>query len=121
MDHYSALPNLQNRPPKTKVYIHEHSLFAKIGAWKLKESRVALTIGNHIFLYHVSRINFLKDATWVAHELAHVRQFKKYGRIRFLFLYLWESCRKGYYQNRWEIEARDQSKDLSILDSFCFI
>ena len=40
------------------------------------------------------------------HENCHWRQYQQVGRIRFLTLYLWESVRRGYWNNRFEVEAR---------------
>lgn len=49
----------------------------------------------------------MENDRWVRHELAHIEQFRRYGLIRFIFLYLWESVRHGYYNNRFEKEARE--------------
>ena len=57
-------------------------------------------------LYHVSKEDFLKDEKWLRHEMCHIRQFKKHGFLPFIFKYLLESLRRGYYQNKYEIEAR---------------
>jgi hypothetical protein len=35
-----------------------------------------------------------------------VEQFRRHGFFKFLFLYLWESLRHGYHDNRFEVEAR---------------
>lgn len=88
------------------VKIKEQSWFARVAARKLKCSSVAMVLGRTIHLWNVSREDFLKHPAWVVHELEHVRQFQQYGFIRFCALYLWESIRRGYYNNRFEIEAR---------------
>ncbi len=36
----------------------------------------------------------------------HVQQFKKYGFLNFIIKYLWESWKVGYYNNKFEAEAR---------------
>jgi hypothetical protein len=36
-----------------------------------------------------------------------VQQFKQHGYIGFILKYIWESIRHGYYNNRFEKEARD--------------
>ncbi|HSW13751.1 MAG TPA: hypothetical protein VLI06_12980 [Solimonas sp.] len=47
----------------------------------------------------------------LAHELAHVRQYERWGLL-FPFLYLWASWQawhaggRAYYDNRYEVEAR---------------
>lgn len=124
MNRTSNLPEERDVAPgasKIKVFIHERSLMARLASWKLKEQCMALTVGRHIFLWQVSKVDFLQADAWVAHELAHVRQYNKYGLLRFIAVYLWESFKKGYYLNRLEIEARRQSVDLSILDHYVFI
>lgn len=44
------------------------------------------------------------------HEACHWRQYQRYGRCRFLLLYVWESARRGYWCNRFEVEARAAEK-----------
>ncbi|MFB9863413.1 hypothetical protein [Rufibacter immobilis] len=86
--------------------IVEGSPFARIARWVLKSSNVAMVLGKSIHLSGVSKENFLRDRAWVAHELVHVRQFQEHGYVKFLWLYLLESMRVGYYNNRFEAEAR---------------
>lgn len=89
-----------------KIKIREDSLFARIAARKLKCKTVAAVLGDTIHLWNVSREDFLKRTAWVVHEVEHVRQFRRYGFLRFSVFYLWESARKGYHNNRFEVEAR---------------
>jgi hypothetical protein len=63
-------------------------------------------LGKTIHLSGVRRESFLRDKGWVAHELCHIRQFQEHGYVRFLWLYLRESMRVGYYNNKYEVEAR---------------
>ncbi|WP_276498675.1 hypothetical protein [Pontibacter litorisediminis] len=84
----------------------ERSFFARIARLVLKSSNVAMVLGKTIYLSGVSRETFLKDEGWVAHELCHIRQFREHGFFRFLWLYLQESWRVGYYNNKYEVEAR---------------
>src|SRR5215203_346351 len=88
------------------IRIKERSLIAKITSYVLKAKRVAVTIGNTIHLTGVSRQQFLNDQKWLAHEMVHVEQFRKYGFYKFLWLYLKESIGKGYFKNKFEVEAR---------------
>jgi hypothetical protein len=103
------------------VKIRESSLFARLAARKLKCHSVAAVLGNTIHLWNVSRDEFLQHKPWVVHELAHVRQFRRYGFLRFLALYLWESARRGYYNNRFEVEARKEEKNEQSLDGVTFV
>ena len=86
--------------------IVERSLFARIARMVLRSKNVAMVLGKTIHLSGVDRDTFLKDEGWVAHELCHIRQFKEHGYLRFLWLYLRESMRVGYYNNKYEVEAR---------------
>jgi hypothetical protein len=86
--------------------IKENSWIAKLAAKKLQTENVAITIGKTIHLHHVSKDDFLKDEKWVRHEMCHVQQFKKYGFFNFIIKYLWESWKVGYYNNKFEAEAR---------------
>lgn len=42
----------------------------------------------------------------IKHEQVHWEQYKKHGRFLFSILYLIENLRKGYQDNKYEIEAR---------------
>lgn len=81
-----------------------------MAAVKLKSHSVAMVLGKTIHLHNVSKENFLNDSRWLKHELCHIRQFKEHGYILFIAKYLWESLRKGYYNNRFEVEARAAEK-----------
>ncbi|MEO9003687.1 MAG: DUF4157 domain-containing protein [Ginsengibacter sp.] len=87
-------------------FIKEQSWVAKAAAKKLHSENVAIVLGKTIHLYNVSKEHFLKDERWVKHEMCHVHQFKKYGFLNFITKYLWESIKHGYYNNKYEIEAR---------------
>lgn len=91
---------------KMKYKIIENSPFARIARLVLKSSNVAMVLGKTIHLSGVRRESFLKDSAWVAHELCHIRQFQEHGYLRFLWLYLRESMRVGYWNNKYEVEAR---------------
>lgn len=86
--------------------IKENSLFARVARMVLKTSNVAMVVGKTIHLSGVTQENFLKNKPWVAHELCHIRQFQEHGFFRFLWLYLLESLKNGYYNNKYEVEAR---------------
>ncbi|MFD2246434.1 hypothetical protein [Pontibacter ruber] len=90
--------------------IVERSFFARIARMVLKSGNVAMVLGKQIHLSGVDRETFLRDEGWVAHELCHIRQFQEHGYVRFLWLYLRESMRVGYYNNKYEVEAREAGK-----------
>jgi Domain of unknown function (DUF4157) len=88
------------------IRIKERSLLARIAAWWLGVKVVALTWGETIHLHGADTRALLQDKSWLRHELKHVEQFRRYGFLKFLILYVWETLRKGYHQNRFELEAR---------------
>jgi len=87
-------------------YIKENSLLAKIAAWKLQSSGVALVMGNTVHLHNTKKEEFLQNSRWLKHELCHIRQFQQHGYLLFIVKYLWESIKNGYYNNKYEVEAR---------------
>lgn len=103
-----------------KVKIKEQSQVAKLAAWKLKSKNAAIVFGNTIHLYGVSREEFLADEKWIRHELKHVLQYKQYGFAAFIVKYLFEGIKKGYYNNRFETEARKSEEDEMITKEFKF-
>ncbi len=86
--------------------IKENSRLAKIAAFKLGTKSVAMVLGKTIHLHNTTKQEFLQNEKWVKHELCHIEQFKQHGYFCFIVKYLWESIRKGYYNNRFEVEAR---------------
>jgi hypothetical protein len=61
----------------------------------------ALTLGRTIWLGEATAF----EAELLLHELRHVAQFES---IRaFPVRYIWESLRRGYHANRYEVDARD--------------
>ena len=96
-----------------RVNIRENSWMAWLAAKKLGTDSTAITIGNTIYLHKTAKENFLKNERWMKHELKHVEQFRRYGYLWFIVLYLLETVRKGYYHNRFEIEAR-KAEELHI-------
>ena len=98
-----------------KVRIKENSWVAKLAAKKMKVDSVAIVFGNTIHLYNTSRSQFLNDSDWLCHELKHVQQYKQHGFAGFIGKYLFEWMKNGYYNNRFEIEARESEKDVSLI------
>jgi hypothetical protein len=92
--------------------VKENSWIAKLAAKKLATKNVAIVIGKTIHLHNVSKQDFLSDKKWVKHEMCHIEQFKKYGFLNFISKYLWESMNNGYYNNRFEREARESEKNI---------
>ncbi|PSR54668.1 hypothetical protein AHMF7605_14700 [Adhaeribacter arboris] len=93
--------------------IVENSSFARVARMVLKSDNVAMVLGKSIHLSGVTKEVFLKNKAWLAHECCHIRQFQQYGFFKFLWLYLVESIKVGYYQNKFEVEARQAETELS--------
>jgi Domain of unknown function (DUF4157) len=89
------------------IRVRENSWIAAIAAYKLGVDSVALTLGETIHLHKTSKSGFLADQRWLRHEMTHVAQFRRHGFWKFIFLYLLESLRNGYYHNKFEVEARE--------------
>ena len=77
--------------------------------------RVAMVLGQTVHLSGATREEFLADPEWVAHEEVHLRQVRDLGHVRFLWHYLLESARVGYYQNKFEVEAREGAEKIKSL------
>lgn len=86
--------------------IKENSFIARLAAFKLGAKQVAIVIGSTIHLHNTKARDFLDNERWLRHELCHIRQFQEHGFVKFIWLYVVESIRHGYRQNRFEIEAR---------------
>ncbi len=104
----------------TKVKIKENSWLARIAAYKLDSDSVAMVIGKTIYLHNSGKDEFLNNQRWVRHEVAHVKQYLELGLLPFLALYLLETLKKGYQNNRFEVDARQKEKDASILSEVYF-
>jgi len=100
-----------------KVYIKENSWLARIAAAKMKADKAAIVFGSTIHLHNSSREAFLADSDWVCHELKHVQQYRDNGFAGFLIKYLVDWIKNGYYNNKFEVEARKSEKDLSLLEN----
>lgn len=74
----------------------------RIGGWLLGRATVAaVTLGRTIFLAPGTRL----DAELLLHEFRHVEQFS--DARSFPLRYIWQSLRRGYHANRYEVDARN--------------
>lgn len=104
-----------------KVQVKEDSWLAKLAAKKMQTNKVAIVFGNTIHLHNTSRKEFLNDSDWVCHELKHVQQYQQNGIAGFIGKYIFDWVRHGYYNNRFEVEARKSEKDVSLIKGVQFI
>ncbi len=103
---------------KMQVHIKEDSWLARLAARKLKTAKVAMVIGSTIHLWNTTAMQFLSNDSWVNHELAHVKQFRDHGFTGFLAKYILESLSKGYRNNKFEVEARQNEANYSLRDEY---
>ena len=92
-----------------------------MAAAKMKADKVAIVFGSTIHLYNTNRNEFLNDIDWVCHELKHVEQYRQNGFAGFLVRYLFDWMKNGYYNNKYEVEARASEKNESLLKGVKFI
>jgi hypothetical protein len=104
----------------TKVKIKENSWLARIAAKRLQSNSLAMVEGRTIHLHNSTKEEFLRNKRWVRHEVAHVKQYQKWGFLKFIFFYLLETFNKGYENNRFEVDARQKERDVSILSEIHF-
>lgn len=88
-------------PELNGVRLRRGGLPPRIGGWMLGQATVAaITFRRTIFFGPHTSI----DAALLLHEFRHVEQFLE--RRSFPVRYIWESLRRGYHRNRYEIDAR---------------
>ena len=73
-----------------------------------KELPYAITTSKDCARYSCSKE--LVTDKWRKHEDTHKAQYAKLGWFGFVIAYLLESIKHGYYNNKFEIEAREASK-----------
>jgi len=73
-----------------------------VAGWFLgQRSAAAITLWRMVFLSPTVS----PDEELLLHEFRHVQQFE--SSVTFPLAYLWESARRGYFANRFEVDARD--------------
>ncbi|WP_236059646.1 DUF4157 domain-containing protein [Chitinophaga rhizophila] len=91
-------------------------MLARLAARYMGGNQIAMVIGKTIHLHGTSREDFLRHKWWVRHEICHVMQYRELGFFPFLWQYIWECIRVGYYANRFEVEARAAERDAAIME-----
>jgi hypothetical protein len=81
------------------VQLVEYSWLNALHGWPL-----AVTRRNRIYLRY-SKTEFFADPELVLHEYFHVLQQWNTRELT-LLRYLWDTLRRGYWKNRFEVEAR---------------
>lgn len=92
---------LRTFPELSVVHLRRGGLPVRVAGWSLlQSSAAAITLWRCVFL----GTNVRADAELLLHEFRHVQQFQ--ASRAFPLLYLWESLRRGYHGNRFELDAR---------------
>tara|TARA_Y100001970_G_C13740682_1_gene606034 strand:+ start:160 stop:447 length:288 start_codon:yes stop_codon:yes gene_type:complete len=87
----------------------QHLLMPKFISFFLPKRFSAITISKNMALYR--SLSDLKNIKLKIHEEVHMDQFDKHGWFKFVLLYVYYSCRHGYWNNPFEIEARKITDD----------
>jgi hypothetical protein len=88
-------------PELAAVRYRRGGLPTRIAGWCLGQRCVsAITLWRTVWLAPHTRVS----AELLLHELRHVQQFQ--AGVTFPVRYLWESVRRGYHANRFEVDAR---------------
>ncbi len=88
-------------PELGAIRLRRGGLPPRVGGWCLGQRCVAgITLGRWVWLAPEAEAT----AELLLHEVRHVHQFQ--ALRGFPLRYLWESLRRGYLQNRYEVDAR---------------
>lgn len=92
---------VERYPELAHMRLRMGGLPPRVAGWFLGRRTVsAITLWRTVFAAPDAHL----DAELLLHELRHVHQFQ--GSSAFPVLYLWESLRRGYHDNRYEADAR---------------
>ncbi|HEY2377209.1 MAG TPA: DUF4157 domain-containing protein [Gemmatimonadaceae bacterium] len=96
-------PTLRARYPELEgVRWRRGGIPVNVAGWFLGQgSAAAITLWRTVFLSP----SVSPDDELLLHEFRHVQQFE--ASLTFPLRYLWESARRGYFANRFEVDARD--------------
>jgi hypothetical protein len=86
------------------VRVIEHSLYARL------HGRIRATTRRGRIYLTGSAQEFFREPELVLHEYYHVLRQWAPGELT-IPRYLWESCRRGYIENRFEVQARRFAAD----------
>jgi hypothetical protein len=104
-------------PELRQVRWRRGGLPVRVGGWCLGQSTVsAITLWKTIWLAP----QLAPSDELLLHEFRHVVQFEE--TPLFPILYLWESLRRGYFANRFEVDARNYAaarvRELRVPESY---
>jgi hypothetical protein len=95
-------PQLAERYPELRSARYRvGGLPLRLGGWSLGATTVSgFTLWRTIWVEPA----FIWEAELLLHEIRHVQQFQ--ASASFPLQYVWESLRRGYHANRFEVDAR---------------
>lgn len=95
-------PQLAEQYPELRdAHYRTGGLPLRVGGWTLGASTVSgLTLWRTIWVTPGAECR----AELLLHEIRHVQQFQ--ASVSFPVRYIWESLVRGYYDNRYEVDAR---------------
>lgn len=99
--------------PPTHKPVREYLVTNAFGKWMYERGWYGFTLP----LPYVTLILYWfanPDPLMRVHEFAHVRQAQQLGAVRFWFLYLAAVVRYGYFENKYEVEAREDTADAAL-------
>ena len=96
-------PTVRARYPELEgVSWRRGGIPVNVAGWFLRQgSAAAITLWRTVFLSPT----VAPDEELLLHEFRHVQQFE--SSVVFPLWYLWESATRGYFANRFEVDARD--------------
>lgn len=93
---------LARYPELERVRWRSGGIPVNVAGWFLgRRSAAAITLWQTVFLARTAAV----DLELLLHEFRHVQQFE--SSVSFPVRYLWESLRRGYFANRFEVDARE--------------
>jgi hypothetical protein len=100
-------------PQLNAIRLRRGGILPRIAGWTLAQSSVsAITLWRTVFLGKRARVT----PELLLHEFRHTEQFLE--RRTFPLRYIWESLRRGYHWNRYEVDARDYASERLAQSAF---
>ncbi len=98
---------LEQYPELARVKWRRGGIPVNVAGWFLgQRSAAAITLWQTVFLAPGAYV----DVELLLHEFRHVQQFE--SSVSFPIRYLWESLRRGYFANRFEVDARAYAAEM---------
>jgi hypothetical protein len=83
----------------------KHKLATGLGLWLMKKRGLKGFASYWDTVYYIDRES-MNNTRIRKHELKHIEQLEKEGRVKFTIKYLYYLIKDGYRFNKYEVEAR---------------